>query len=183
MHVHAHAGTRVHEATSLTGLVPERVQLTVHTTEPTGTVPERFHCDHIARWSATGTSGRSGTGLNTGNWNGSGTVLVSNLWCEHGHCKILKFADDTKLFRKVKEIGDTIFLQEDDIDTLVKWSEKWQMLFNFGKCKCLHTGSGNTGMNYEMGGTILSKKVKEKDLGVTMNANMKVSEHCTIAAS
>ena len=85
MHVHAHAGTRVHEATSLTGLVPERVQLTVHTTEPTGTVPEPFHCDHIARWSArSGTSGRSGTGLNTDNSNGSGTVLVSNLWCEHG---------------------------------------------------------------------------------------------------
>ena len=96
--------------------------------------------------------------------------------------KILKFADDTKLFRKVKEIGDKQHLQ-DDIDKLVKWSEKWQMLFNFGKCKCLHTGSGNTGMNYEMGGTILSKTVKEKDLGVTMNANMKVSEQCRIAAS
>ena len=91
--------------------------------------------------------------------------------------KILKFADDTKLFGKVKEIGDKQNLQ-DDIDKLVKWSEKWQMLFNFGKCKCLHTGSGNTGMNYEMGGTILSKTVKEKDLGVTMNANMKVSEQC-----
>ena len=26
-----------------------------------------------------------------------------------------------------------------------RWSEKWQMLFNFGKCKCLHTASGNTG--------------------------------------
>ena len=37
-------------------------------------------------------------------------------------------------------------------------------------------------MNYEMGGTILSKTVKEKDLGVTMNANMKVSEQCRIAA-
>ena len=73
---------------------------------------------------------------------------------------------------------------QDDIDKLVKWSEKWQMLFNFGKCKCLHTGPGNTGMNYEMGGTsILSKTVKEKDLGVTMNANMKVSEQCRIAAS
>ena len=59
---------------------------------------------------------------------------------------ILKFADDTKLFRKVKEIGDKQKLQ-DDIDKLVKWSEKWQMLFNFGKCKCLHTGSGN-GRNY-----------------------------------
>ena len=95
---------------------------------------------------------------------------------------ILKFADDTKLFRKVKEIGDKKILQ-DDIDKLVKWSEKWQMSFNFGKCKCLHTGSGNTGVNYEMGGTILSKTVKEKDLGVTMNANMKVSEQCRIAAS
>ena len=30
--------------------------------------------------------------------------------------------------------------------------------------------------NIEMGGTILSTTVKEKDLGVTMNANMKVSE-------
>ena len=48
------------------------------------------------------------------------------------------------------------------------------MLFNFGKCKCLHTGPGNTGMNYAMGGTSISKTVKEKDLGVTMNANMKV---------
>ena len=28
-------------------------------------------------------------------------------------------------------------------------------------------------MNYEMGGTILSKTVKEKDLGVTMHANRK----------
>ena len=38
-------------------------------------------------------------------------------------------------------------------------------------------------MNYEMGGTILTKTVKEKYLGVSMNANMKVSEQCRIAAS
>ena len=59
--------------------------------------------------------------------------------------------------------------------------DKWQMLFNVGKCKCLHTGPGNTGMNYEMGGNIPSKTVKEKDLGVTINANMKVSEQIRIA--
>ena len=73
---------------------------------------------------------------------------------------ILQFADDTQLFRQTKGIGDKQKLQ-DDIDKLVRWSEKWQMLFNFGKCKCLVTGPGNTGMNYEMGGTILSKTVKE----------------------
>ena len=63
---------------------------------------------------------------------------------------ILKFADDTKLFRKTKEMGDKQKLQ-DDIHKLFRWSEKWQMLFNFGKCKCLHIGPGNTSMTYEMG--------------------------------
>ena len=72
---------------------------------------------------------------------------------------ILKFADDTKLFRKTKKIGDKRKLQ-DDIDKLVRWYEKWQMLFNFGKCKCLHTGPGNTGMNYAMGETILRNNSK-----------------------
>ena len=70
--------------------------------------------------------------------------------------KILQFADDAKVFRKSKEIGDKQKIQ-DDIDKLVKRSEQWQMLFNFGKCKCLHTGPGNTGMNNEMGGGDYSK--------------------------
>ena len=45
---------------------------------------------------------------------------------------------------------------------------KHKLIKLIGKCKCLHTGPGNTGMNYEMGGTILSKTVKEKFLGVSM---------------
>ena len=74
--------------------------------------------------------------------------------------------------RKTKEIGDHNM-------TLIKESgalKNGRCYSIFGKYKCLHTGPGNTGINYEMGGTILSKPVKEKDLGVTMNANMKVSE-------
>ena len=38
-------------------------------------------------------------------------------------------------------------------------------------------------MNYEMEGPILSKTVKGKYLGVTINANIKVSEQCRIAGS
>ena len=51
--------------------------------------------------------------------------------------KVMKFADDTKVFRKVTNVTDKQSLQ-DDLDKLVKWSEKWQMLFTFGKCKCIH---------------------------------------------
>ena len=95
---------------------------------------------------------------------------------------VLKFAYDTKLFRKVNTDGDKQHLQN-DLDRLMKWSEKWQMLFNFGKCKCLHTGHGNLNVNYKMGDTVLGTTVKEKDLGVTISADMKVSEQCGIAAS
>ena len=45
--------------------------------------------------------------------------------------KELKFADVTKVFRRVTNDADKQSLQ-DDLDKLVKWSEKWQMLFNFG---------------------------------------------------
>ena len=56
--------------------------------------------------------------------------------------KVLKFADDTKVFRKNKSDADRQHLQ-DDLNKLTEWSEKWQMLFNFGKCQCLHTGHRN----------------------------------------
>ena len=55
------------------------------------------------------------------------------------------------------------------------------MLFNFEKSKCLYGGHENTGVNYEMGRYILCKSVKERDLGVTINANTIVSDQCRIA--
>ena len=89
--------------------------------------------------------------------------------------KVLKFADDTKVFRKIKSDADRQHLQ-DDLNKFIEWSEKWQMLFNFGKCKCLHTGHGNED-------TVLNTTLKEKDLGLTISADMKVSEQCGIAAA
>ena len=56
--------------------------------------------------------------------------------------KVLKFADDSKVFRNVTNDTHKQSLQ-DDLEKFVKWSEKWQMLFNFGKCKCIHIGHGN----------------------------------------
>ena len=47
------------------------------------------------------------------------------------------------------------------------------MLFIFGKCKCLHSGHGNEDAQYTMGGTVLNTTLKEKDLGLTISADMK----------
>ena len=55
---------------------------------------------------------------------------------------------------KIREMGNGDKQQlQDDIDKLIKWSEIWKIYSIFKKCKCLHTGHRNTGVNYEMGGT------------------------------
>ena len=77
--------------------------------------------------------------------------------------KVLKFADDTKVFRKVTNDTDKQSLQ-DDLDKLFKWSEKWQMLFNFGKCKCIHIGHGNMDEEYKMGDAVLGRTTQKKGL-------------------
>ena len=56
------------------------------------------------------------------------------------------------------------------------------MLFNFGKCKCIHIGHGNMDEEYKMGDAVLGRTAQENYLGVTFSADMKVSEQCGIAA-
>ena len=70
------------------------------------------------------------------------------------------------MFRRVNNDGDKQHLQS-VLNKLVKWAENWQILFNFGKCKCLHTEIGNLDVNYTMRDTVLNTIEKEKDLGVT----------------
>ena len=65
---------------------------------------------------------------------------------------VLKFTDDTKVFRKVNTYGDKQHLQN-NLDKFVKWFEQWQMLFNFG----------NLVVNNKMGDTVLGTTVKEKE--------------------
>ena len=115
-----------------------------------------------------------------------GTILfliyVNDLEEEDISSKVLKFADDTQVFSKVANNTDKQSLQE-DLDKLVKWSEKWQMLFDLGKYKYIHIGHGNMDEEYKMGGAVLGRTTQEKDLGVTFSADMKVPKQCGIAAS
>ena len=62
---------------------------------------------------------------------------------------VLEFADDTNVFRGVDNDGGKRHLQN-YLDKLVKWPEKWQMLFRLGTSICLHTGHGNLGVRYTM---------------------------------
>jgi hypothetical protein len=59
------------------------------------------------------------------------------------------YADDTKIARGIHTNEDFQILQS-DLDRLVQWSQVWQLHFNIDKCKTMHLGSRNIGMEYTM---------------------------------
>ena len=58
--------------------------------------------------------------------------------------RLLKFADDTKIYFEVNSPENIERLRE-DLCKLVSWSKEWQMLFNVEKCKVMHRGACTTG--------------------------------------
>src|SRR6267154_1675724 len=68
---------------------------------------------------------------------------------------------------------------KDDLKSLYQWSEDWQMLFNVDKCKVMHFGANNSKETYSINNTILKEVQEEKDLGVIVQNNLKVSEQCS----
>lgn len=90
---------------------------------------------------------------------------------------LLKFADDAKLFGRVND--DTkIGTLKDDILKLSTWAKEWGMQFNIDKCKVMHIGKNNSNCVYDIDNTPISTTVKEKDLGVVVSNDLKVSSHC-----
>ena len=88
---------------------------------------------------------------------------------------LLKFADDTKSLRQVPEVEYAFTLQEDP-QSMYKWSQDWQLLFNFTKCKCLHIGYNNPNYDYFMGDVHIESIDMKKDLGVHIHKSLKVKE-------
>jgi len=85
---------------------------------------------------------------------------------------LLKFADDSKLFGKVNNDSDRDVIQQ-DLHSLVEWSNKWQMAFNTEKCKVMHLGKHNKKFDYYMNNQKLDVVNEEKDLGVLITDDLK----------
>ena len=106
---------------------------------------------------------------------------------------ILKlFADDSKLIGFINDLNNQIRLQS-DIDALVKWSQDWCMLFNFGKCKEMVITKSNKESKifpykFSVGSAdstyrhVINKSSVEKDLGIFVNSNLKFDSHVKEAA-
>ena len=73
------------------------------------------------------------------------TIFINDLPDEvKSICKI--FADDTKIYDTTEK---SLIIQQ-DIDNLIKWTEKWNLYFNDNKCKVMHLGKDNPHWTYDI---------------------------------
>ena len=89
------------------------------------------------------------------------------------------FADDTKLWNTISTEWDSRQLQN-DLDSIMKWSTKWQLRFNPAKCKVMHVGHDIETRYFitdeNNGKAELESVLEEKDLGVHFSSELKPSK-------
>jgi len=123
----------------------------------------------------------SATGLRTGSL---GPIPFFLIYINDLDCGItnwiLKFADDTKIFGTSCDIHQRRKFQE-DLTALFHWSTEWQMLFNVDKYNVMHFGKHNAHYDYTLNNKSLVKVTEERDLGIVISGDLKVSQQCSHA--
>ena len=113
-----------------------------------------------------------------------GTVLGPTLFliyindiADNTTSTIKLFADDCLVYRDISSPDDRSKLQK-DLDTLVRWSDTWQMSFNIKKCHVMHvTRSTKKEHQYTMRGQPLTSVDHHPYLGVELDNKMTFNHH------
>ena len=93
------------------------------------------------------------------------------------------YADDNKIIATMDKPDSQSILQN-DLNTMLEWSNTWLMDFNFSKCLVMHFGNNNQKFVYHLdSNTNLRTSEVERDLGILISNDLKWSNQVTFAAN
>ena len=90
----------------------------------------------------------------------------------------IMFADDVKLYHRVRTTSDCEQLQS-DLDSLSRWSADWKLRLNASKCFAftLSLKTSPVVHPYSIGGSVLERVSEVRDLGVILDTKLTFSAH------
>ena len=94
--------------------------------------------------------------------------------------QIKLFADDSVLYRNIRNQNDQVILQN-DLDTISSWAEKWLMELNINKCSVLSITLKRNSIfhDYNILGATHKRVTNHDYLGVTISSDLNWLRHVT----
>lgn len=105
-------------------------------------------------------------------------IFINDLPEAVSTARCLLFADDLKMFIRVRNQDDCLDLQR-DINNVWSWSKKNKLFFNENKCSIISFGRSKNPITaqYKMGNAVLTRVDNVRDLGVIMSEDMSFRLH------
>ena len=92
------------------------------------------------------------------------------------------FADDAKPYKVIRSIHDRVVLQS-SLTALSAYARQWRLTVSLDKCLYLQLGYSDMSITYTLDDHILRPCSVAKDLGVTVQSNLRSGQHCTEIAN
>ena len=110
-------------------------------------------------------------------------VMMNKIDSRVNRSSVGSFADDSRLWSAISGIHAAIEMQ-DDLNTVYEWANSINMKFNQSKFEAITFGKGERVASYSTpNGTPITQITHVKDLGITIQDNLKFDRHIsTIAA-
>jgi hypothetical protein len=103
-------------------------------------------------------------------------IFINDIVQVINHCGIKIFADDTKIYFKVKYDADHDKFAY-DVRKIFGWAHKNRLNVAMQKCHILHIGARNPCRPLYVDGIMLDETCSTKDLGIIMSTTLRFSEH------
>jgi hypothetical protein len=95
-------------------------------------------------------------------------------------CSLKYYADDCKIFMRVKNEQEAITFQN-EIDSIIEWADQVQLKLAFNKCFILHLNPRiSLNYKYTMKDVEIMKKDVIRDLGIMIDDKLTFEEHITL---
>jgi len=105
-------------------------------------------------------------------------LYINDLPAACPECETMLFADDAKQYKVIKTPEDRKILQS-SLTALCNYAKKWKLQLSFEKCLYLQLGYSNKSVTYALDSHTLRPCTSARDLGITLQSNLKPGKHCT----